>query len=1109
MKKTITTIQPKLMKTNTYGKRIFLFLLSSLFYILLINTTIATPLSTTFYDEEISISPSSPTTNSAIVLTLSGNYPNGCYSTGDIRWDRNNRTISLFAEEQIVGDFCTLALVPYTINFNIGQLPAGTYTVNAYNYENNFLDDFSFTVRNSGGVFGTNLTHTTSNFSVPTLNGSILTAGLEIKNDGTTTTAATTVCMYLSNNTSNEYNYSLTEVAIPALSAGATYRIDHQADLCTENIPSGTYYVGFFIDCGNSINESDESWNNNTGIFLSNPISFTACSNTFNLTHTTTNFTVPNLNETTVSASLEIINDGNTTTPATTVCMYLSTTVSNTNDYELTEVSLPSLAVGSRYRLSDAIDLCSKGIPEGNYYLGFYIDCKDLITESDESWNNNTGFFGNNPFYFDGCPVNCDLSVTVGTSCSDGNNGLAYIEEITTGGDAIFATPTYTYLWSNGATSSEVSNLVPGSYNVTVTDIATGCMGIQSFTIETCPISCSLSISVGTRCSDGNNGLAYIDNIQVINGGVSITAEPTHSYLWSTGATSSEVSNLPPGTHSVTVTDINTGCTGSQAFTIEACPISCSLSISVGTRCSDGNNGLAYIDNIQVINGGVSITAEPTHSYLWSTSATSNEVSNLPPGTHSITVTDINTGCTGSQSFTIEACPSACDLDFSLSETPASCSTDKGSITINPSGDNVPVKIYLNGYLYLSDTYLPYSIHNLNPGNYTIKLEDQNNCSTEKNVAISPCSTTCNLSFSVGTSDCSAGSNGLAYIQSIQTNDGEVGTAAVPTHTYLWSTGASGNEVSNLPPGTHSVTVTDIATNCTFSQSFTMAACQNPCNLSFALSQTPAICGSDKGSITINPTGNNIPVDIHLNGYIYLSGTYLPYTISNINIGKYTIQLVDQNGCTKEESITIESDAIEAFDFTVGTRCSNGSDGIAFISFSMTSGENSTLANPTHDYNWSNGSTDQEITNLIPGTHSVTVTDIDSGCSTVKSFSIEQCNNSKDSENTGWNKSNRRIDKQQIDKESFVIPNAFTPNNDGVNDLFFIPALQENPDAYSDMELQVFNRWGRIVFQTTTYQNNWDGRSNGNPLPAGTYYYMIRFQKDRAIIKKGAVTILR
>lgn len=84
------------------------------------------------------------------------------------------------------------------------------------------------------------------------------------------------------------------------------------------------------------------------------------------------------------------------------------------------------------------------------------------------------------------------------------------------------------------------------------------------------------------------------------------------------------------------------------------------------------------------------------------------------------------------------------------------------------------------------------------------------------------------------------------------------------------------------------------------------------------------------------------------------------------------------------------------------------------------------------------------------------------------------------------------------------IPNAFTPNNDGLNDTWNIPALA----AYPDFELTVFNRQGQVVFQCKKSPKAWDGKYKRVPQPVGTYVYMINLKTGGKIVK-GTLTLLR
>ncbi len=99
----------------------------------------------------------------------------------------------------------------------------------------------------------------------------------------------------------------------------------------------------------------------------------------------------------------------------------------------------------------------------------------------------------------------------------------------------------------------------------------------------------------------------------------------------------------------------------------------------------------------------------------------------------------------------------------------------------------------------------------------------------------------------------------------------------------------------------------------------------------------------------------------------------------------------------------------------------------------------------------------------------------------------------------------------QIECKDLDIPNYVTPDGDGTDDVFVIAGIENYPDN----ELTIFNRWGTVVYQTTNYQNNWDGRSTskynvaGDELPTGTYYYVLDTQSEVHGVKTGFIYLER
>ena len=140
---------------------------------------------------------------------------------------------------------------------------------------------------------------------------------------------------------------------------------------------------------------------------------------------------------------------------------------------------------------------------------------------------------------------------------------------------------------------------------------------------------------------------------------------------------------------------------------------------------------------------------------------------------------------------------------------------------------------------------------------------------------------------------------------------------------------------------------------------------------------------------------------------------------------------------------------------------------------------------PNTNYQWQDGSTASTYTVTLQGTYWINVID-KYNCPNYDTI---------------------KVTYKDCDTLNIIIPNVFTPNNDGYNDNFVIKQTE-----YKNIELQIYNRWGTKVFEDNNYQNTWNGTYNGNLLPDGTYFYII---KTNGIYNKkekeyhGSLTILR
>ena len=293
-------------------------------------------------------------------------------------------------------------------------------------------------------------------------------------------------------------------------------------------------------------------------------------------------------------------------------------------------------------------------------------------------------------------PVGVSASVTP-ISCYSGTNGAI---DLTVTGSSPF-----TYVWSNGAVTQDLTGLSWGNYNVTVT-AANGCTYTQSFTLMQ-PVPLSAQASATNAQCYGGTGLATV----LATGGTG-----NYSFQWSpSGGNGSTANNLPAGAYTVMVTDAN-GCTV-QANTVISQPSQLLTVISNQTNiaCAGNSNGSA---TVQVVGG----TPFPGGSYqfLWSNGSQLNQAFGLTAGSHTVTVTDAN-GCTATTSATISTAGST--LYANMTSNPSCGNSNTGSVTASVSGGQQP---YM--YQWSNGASSP-SISGLAPGTYSVTIIDANGCS--------------------------------------------------------------------------------------------------------------------------------------------------------------------------------------------------------------------------------------------------------------------------------------------------------------------------------------------------------------------------------------------
>ena len=486
----------------------------------------------------------------------------------------------------------------------------------------------------------------------------------------------------------------------------------------------------------------------------------------------------------------------------------------------------------------------------------------------------------------------------------------------------------YTFLWSGGETTKDISDKSAGIYTVTVTDAGACSTTVSSTVSQPQDISLSYS-STNISCFGAATGTIAIS----VSGGSS-----PYSYSWSNGATSASLSGLIAGTYNVTVSDAN-GCTktSSRTLTQPAEAISVNSTIT-NVSCNAGADGAINI----TVNNGTS-----PYTYNWSLDSTTEDRTGLTAGTYALTVTDAN-ACTYTASFAVSQ-PAAV-LASTLAATAVSCNgKSDGSVSQNVTGGTLP-------YTYLwSNSATTRDISGLTAGTYSVTITDANNCTLVKSAVVSQPSAI-SITAIITAASCNGGADG-AIDASVSGSSGG--------YSYFWSNNASTQDISDLSAGTYVLQVQDNS-GCIASETFNV---NEATAMALATSATNNLCvGGKQGAI-------NLTVSLGVAPYNYTwSNGATTQNISGLGAGTYTVAVTDANNCFKIAKVTImqPSGAAMLLSHSITkASCNGGTDGA--VNLTVTGGS------PAYTYNWSNGPATQDISGLALGTYIVTVTD-SNGC---------------------------------------------------------------------------------------------------------------------------------
>ncbi len=598
---------------------------------------------------------------------------------------------------------------------------------------------------------------------------------------------------------------------------------------------------------------------------------------------------------------------------------------------------------------------------------------------------------------------NASVTSTSAVSCNGGNDGSIDIT-ITSG------TQPYTFVWNNGASTEDISNLAAGTYCLTVTENG-GCSATVCGVVSE-PAAIAIAGNVDSALCAGSSdgeiditvtgGTQNVGNAQlstIFSGGNGCTAGNMFDLQAATTVDLTQfdiniaIGNYPvsiyykTGTYqgfettaaawtqiySGNVTGLGNGGptpvvlpsafnlpAGQYAFYVNAdvdytnqavgtTYSTPELTLTVGVGLCTAFSGAINVG--RAWNGNIHYTKTDGYDFLWSNGDTTEDVSGLAAGVYSVTITD-NNSCTATQSFTVfEPLPILPSLDSLVS---VSCNGgSNGAVYITVAGGTTPYSFSWSNGSTSED------LVGVGAGIYTGTITDANGCTfVSPQVPITEPAAIVVSVDSVTNVTCNAAANGAVDVSV---------SGGTPGYSYLWTNSAITEDLSGLSGGSFTLTVTD----------------NNGCTVA---SNSATVAEPAALTVLLDSVVNNIcNGDNHGNAYVTADGGTTPYTfnwsdnstnedLTQVAAGNYSLTVTDANGCSAGPlSATITEPAVVAIalDSVWNVLCNGDSNAAVYVTVSGGTG--------SYSYNWNTGSTSEDITLLAAGTYDLTATDVN-GC---------------------------------------------------------------------------------------------------------------------------------
>ena len=630
---------------------------------------------------------------------------------------------------------------------------------------------------------------------------------------------------------------------------------------------------------------------------------------------------------------------------------------------------------------------------------------------------------------------------------------------------------TYTWTGSGITTSPNLQNVIVnagGNYVLNVTNIANGCTGTQNISVATNTTSPTVSLTT----------TSYTTTCSVPNATFSAVANPASNttYSWtspSSGSLSSYTVANPiasgSGIFTVAVTNTVNGC-GTSAITQGTVQITADAGLPSAT-ISQTTASLTCATSVQTAS--VFTTPASNITYTWSpapaTGLNSSVATFTAPGTYVCAFTNTVNSCPGSTQIMIvtntttpivSVTPTVSLNCYSVTSAISSTVSPSTGITYTWAGSGI------------SGPGNGSSVSVNSAGMYTLSvLNSANGCSATATSSVINNTTPPTLNVTSSSTVITCGSPTLNL-------NATTNSTVIP----VWNTptGNAYNPIVAITAGNYTVSVIDPVSGCTASLTLAIAGSTVAPTLSVTANAIIP-CGSPSVTLSASATGSN---GITYNWAGPTSGSIISggntATPTTTAAGIYTVTITNSYGCTSSATVAVTQSSVNAaftadpttgvIPLNVNTTNQSTGGGLSY-QWDFGNGSTSTSVNPGTVYNTS-------------GTYTIVLIASSGACSDTATAVIVV-----------------------EDNISLEIPNVFTPNNDGTNDLFTIKST-----GIKEISLQIFNRWGEKLYEFTGTKAAWDGMTpQGGKCPDATYFYFVKAYgfDGKEIEKHGTVNLFR